>query len=76
MTIEVLKRAHAGDKTILLERHPHGGLIVCDELKVEERQKEYTIYKFYSSDDMNGAERHFKNMVKEERRRWKEEGKS
>jgi len=76
MVIEVLKRVHAGDKTILLERHTHGGLIVCDELKVEERQEEYTIYKLFSSDDMNGAERYFKDVVKEEERRWKAEEKS
>lgn len=69
MVIEVLKRVHAGDKTILLERHTHGGLIVCDELKVEERQEDYTIYKFFDSDDMDGAERYFKAVVREERRR-------
>lgn len=76
MTIEVLKRVHAGDKTILLERHPHGGLIVCDELKVEERQEDYTIYKFFDSDDINGAERYLKDVVREERRKVKEEAKS
>lgn len=77
MVIEVLKRVNAGSKTILLERHTtHGGLVVCDELKVEERQEDYTIYKFFSSDDMKGAERYFKDVVKEERRRWKAEGKS
>lgn len=61
-----LRRAKAGDKTIVMLQNPYGGITVSDELR--EGQEDYTIYRFFSSDELKEAKRYFNEVVKGEKR--------